>query len=778
MIPRHAHKRSLSSEHRILSPEKTVTKAKSTTDLSQVASQADAHQSRPSFEENNFSTLQDPRLHVDREVSPSTSSSHHPDLSNEVAALSVKLIQAINNQTTLDDSLGATRQELEVAQGKIIALEFQNEKYHRDLDQKVYIKKADSDREIQQLKAVLAEERAQRAIAEKGKKTMEQELETLTADLFEEANKMVAAAKIEREAVEKKNEQLRSQIKDTESLLASHQEQMAELKSVLQGMHLNKEDLESRTNISTAPPSPGGAPQLQGFAKQDSEMGTEPPMLNPEEFAPGPSCNFPDMIRMVCRADLPAYDDFRDLLVLSRTSKPPSRAGSGSYGGLNVMSLASFATGGSNSATSSPTKGFGHSPNGSLSSQTGSHIPLKDTKFYKRVLMEDIEPTLRLDLSPGISWLTRRTVLSGICEGSLVVEPVPAATKQYEFPCSVCGERRTGENNERTHRFRTSESETAQRYSLCIQCLERVRSCCEFTGYLRMILDGHIRAGDSEEEKDVWEETVRLRERMFWSRVAGGIVPLYTKPADAEVPQPDLPSDSATPQDYEDDEPFVARDITVQSHDGVGIPTTKLSVPEYDMSRPVTPDLPTLNIHDENSSPEARRRGSIDSDISVYEEANAEVVYVPQTQHQPEAQAESQVDAHESSNEPAVESQPELQEESQLPTAPQPEVTITPDSPADHTTEPQSEAQAESQVDTHESSNEPAVESQPPTAPQPEVTVTPDSPTEPAAKPESETQAESQAAIHDSQEHHESHETPAGEEGTEVDGSKHTSTSA
>jgi predicted RNase H-like nuclease (RuvC/YqgF family) len=190
MIPRHAHKRSLSSEHRILSPEKTVTKAKSTTDLSQVASQADAHQSYPNFEENNFSTLQDPRLHVDREVSPSTSSSHHPDLSNEVAALSVKLIQAINNQTTLDDSLGATRQELEVAQGKIIALEFQNEKCRRDLDQKVYIKKADSDREIQQLNAALAEERTLRAVAEKGTKTMEQELENLTADLFEEANKV------------------------------------------------------------------------------------------------------------------------------------------------------------------------------------------------------------------------------------------------------------------------------------------------------------------------------------------------------------------------------------------------------------------------------------------------------------------------------------------------------------------------------------------------------------------------------------------------------------
>ena len=122
--------------------------------------------------------------------SHSTSSSHHPDLSNEVAALSVKLIQAINNQTDLDDSLVATRQELELAQGKIQALEFQNEKYRRDLDNKVYIKKFDSDREISQLRDALAEETTQRLAAEKGRKNIEQEVETLTAALFEEANKV------------------------------------------------------------------------------------------------------------------------------------------------------------------------------------------------------------------------------------------------------------------------------------------------------------------------------------------------------------------------------------------------------------------------------------------------------------------------------------------------------------------------------------------------------------------------------------------------------------
>mgnify|MGYP002718581738 FL=1 len=188
MITRNAHKRSLSSEHRSLSPDRTVIKAKSTTNLSDIASSDGTQNS--GFDDSSFSTLQDPRLMVGPEVSHSTSSSHHPDLSNEVAALSVKLIQAINNQTNLDDSLVATRQELELAQGKIQALEFQNEKYRRDIDNKVYIKKVDSDREISQLRDALAEETVQRLAAEKGRKNIEQEVETLTAALFEEANKV------------------------------------------------------------------------------------------------------------------------------------------------------------------------------------------------------------------------------------------------------------------------------------------------------------------------------------------------------------------------------------------------------------------------------------------------------------------------------------------------------------------------------------------------------------------------------------------------------------
>ncbi|KAG2421463.1 hypothetical protein HFD88_005438 [Aspergillus terreus] len=582
MLPRTTnHKRSNSTENRSLSPDRTLTKAKSANDLAAILSPSRPNPNLRSTSVGNltdsgFSTLKDPRLGNHLNASESSSpQSHHPDLSSEVAALSVKLVEAINTQTTLDDNLVAARQELEQARNRIQALETENEKYRRDIEQEVLVKKSDYEYEIMRLKAALADEKAQRALVEKEKKGIEQELETLTAALFEEANKMVAAAKHEREAVEKKNEQLRSQVKDTESLLASQQEQLSELKAVLQGMNVSREDIETRTVASTTPSSPAGPQRISGITSNYAES---PAALEPspdiETHTPGPSTSFPHLIKPVCRTDIQAFEDFKELFSLSCTSKPPSRAASGSYAGLNVMSLASLSASGFGSASSSPAKPA-HSPNGSLSSPqpSTSHIPLKETRFYKRVLSEDIEPTLRLDAAPGISWLTRRSVLSGICEGSLVVEPMPQSVKKYEFPCSLCGDRRTGPVNERTHRFRTSDSETAQRYPLCVLCLERVRSCCEFTGYLRLILDGHVRVGDTEEEKDAWEETVRLRERMFWSRIGGGIVPvsaptngvenapeierhLHTIPSVSTDDGRDLVCESADspvlPQDYHD----------------------------------------------------------------------------------------------------------------------------------------------------------------------------------------------------------------------------------
>jgi Rab guanine nucleotide exchange factor SEC2 len=121
-------------------------------------------------------------------------SSHHPDLSDEVTALSNKLVNAINHQTNLEDALSTTRYELEASRERIRQLERENQE-HVDLVAKgILIKKSTADLEKAKLTASLSEEKRQRAEVEKEKKKIEQELENLTSALFEEANKVTFIA--------------------------------------------------------------------------------------------------------------------------------------------------------------------------------------------------------------------------------------------------------------------------------------------------------------------------------------------------------------------------------------------------------------------------------------------------------------------------------------------------------------------------------------------------------------------------------------------------------
>ena len=197
--------------------------------------------------------------------------------------------------------------------------------------------------------------------------------------------------------------------------------------------------------------------------------------------------------------------------------------------GLSSTSQTNLASGNSPSLPGAFSFSTNSSPQSASFASTAT--PLKDSKFYKRSLVEDIEPTLRLDLAPGLSFLSRRTVLASLLQGSMVVEPFMPQTKFYGpiFACALCGEQRKADPYVRKHRFRTSEEESAQRYPLCDYCLGRTRAAGDFVGFLRMVRDGHWRAESEDEQKGAWEEAVRLRERMFWARQGGGVIPSLAK---------------------------------------------------------------------------------------------------------------------------------------------------------------------------------------------------------------------------------------------------------
>jgi chromosome segregation ATPase len=149
----------------------------------------------PSYndEGENLSTLPDPRS---RTMSPAndpscaTTPSQQPDLSSEITTLSNKLINAINQQTSLDDTLTATRHELEASRERVRQLERENAEHKSLVSNGILIQSSVAEAEKNKLLATLAEERRKRGEVEKAKRSIEQELENLTTALFEEANKV------------------------------------------------------------------------------------------------------------------------------------------------------------------------------------------------------------------------------------------------------------------------------------------------------------------------------------------------------------------------------------------------------------------------------------------------------------------------------------------------------------------------------------------------------------------------------------------------------------
>lgn len=580
--------------------------------------------------EETLSTLPDPRSPLTSpELSRSNSTSpHHPELSNEVAALSNKLIHAINHQTDLEDSLNATRHELESAQERVRQLEPLVQEHKSLVVNGILVRQTDVEAGILRLETSLADERRQRVKAESDKVGIEQELETLTTALFEEANLMVSAARKdarkEKEPLERRNEQLQAQLNDAELLLASHQEQLAELKTAMQDMTVHRTDLEVSTNASSAPSTP--APDNQDhMSKIFDALNLSPTTPGSDEIPPAPPTSFTHLLQPVLQLDLPAYADFHALLEMSRKSQPSSRVTSGNYGGLNGLGLGNLTNRDqsqppdrmpSNGSTSSlsasnihhsspSTPNLPTSTNSSFSSRDApvSGTPLKDTSFYKRALTEDIEPTLRLDLSPGLSWLARRTVINSMCEGKLIVEPTPSAARLYHPPCSLCGEQGRADRQARMHRFRTSESESAQRYPLCKYCLTRVRATCDFLGFLRMIKDGYWRTDGAQAEAIAWEESVRLRERMFWSRIGGGVVPAFLRVRE-DTPRSSTEDDKPSPHFADSQTSLSSRDPKPEESSHL-VQETKLeqSLPALAETKPDSTSSLAQNIKSEQAPP-------------------------------------------------------------------------------------------------------------------------------------------------------------------------------
>lgn len=501
------------------------------------------------------------------------------EVSLKLAETTTQLIEEVAKSDELNRQLNQVRRELETERTARTEIE----------------EKVKSGQYVE--KRVYNEELMGRQEAEALARRIQGELEELSATLFDDANQRVAAANKETHEVKRRNEQLQMQLEERDSLLENLQAQITGLKSVLEDMqerdqrqkHANRLSIQRSSTPQSGVGSGVGSGGGSGGAQPDSSSGLS--LSRPASAAAGgaPSVsalldgNLWTPIRPVARRDVPPFEDFRTMVHIRnvahqvRDQREAAMAAAASGSSANT-STNSAASGSASSTPTTPDPGHGlseafvsysHSPTQlrlHLGSGSSTTIPLKEFRFFKRTLADEIEPTLRLDLAPGLSWLGRRSLMSAIIDGTVLIEPISAVNENVRIaagrseeevtssslyssnrpvatkaPCTFCGESRDSSlqyarlhnltiAKAAAHPHRDDDDKSAGSasssgqgpvstgYPLCQYCLNRVRSVCDFVVFMRSVRDGVWKIDDDATEQKAWDECVRLKERMFWAR--------------------------------------------------------------------------------------------------------------------------------------------------------------------------------------------------------------------------------------------------------------------
>ncbi|KAH7912379.1 proline-rich protein [Hygrophoropsis aurantiaca] len=298
------------------------------------------------------------------------------DLFSQVTQLNGKLVSSYDRVSNLEDQLHESESSLRNASISISSLELERTHHLAALNTGLLVEKAHVTAELTRLMERATEEAAQRGQAESAKKDIEKDLDDLSATLFDQANTMVAEARLGQARSERKVREAEDALKGAEDAVKGMQTQM-------QALQEEKERAEREA---------GEAKVSMGKGKW-VDRGRE------------------DVIR-------------RNELRLMTTHVP-------------YTEFIAFVTHLRGLRPSQP--------------QPPAISGLLAQPFLARLLTEDSEPTVRLDLAPSLNWLSRRSVLGAIHTGMLIVEPIAFSSLLQElYPhapanasssvcCALCG---------------------------------------------------------------------------------------------------------------------------------------------------------------------------------------------------------------------------------------------------------------------------------------------------------------------------------------------------
>lgn len=311
---------------------------------------------------------------------------------------------------------------------------------------------------MQRLMAKVLEETKSRETAVQAHSALETEIDSLTSTLFEEANKMVV---FERVARAKAEEKMRSLEEAGQSMTGVFEEVQASLRETVTTL----EEREKEVDLLRQRMHDAGVPleesEIEALARKEAKKAgiifsdgdqfvpVDPHSLHADPFhSPGsPAFNAPP--RLLTQGMMP-YDEFVAFINYLRQLR------------ISVLSKPVDINGYPHPLTSSTSslahRGFGVQPNPASTTVTPTYVisppsPAQllaphlllsshlSQPFLKRCVEEDSDPGLRLDLAPGLGFLSRRNVGTAIVDGTLLIEPLgrsPNATLPSPT-CALCG---------------------------------------------------------------------------------------------------------------------------------------------------------------------------------------------------------------------------------------------------------------------------------------------------------------------------------------------------
>ncbi|SCV71803.1 BQ2448_4497 [Microbotryum intermedium] len=371
------------------------------------------------------------------------------DLKSQVTSLNSKLVTSYTRHGDLEDELHDFKARDAVTQKRLQELEQNNKRWEREIEGGGWVERDHVQGEMQRLMTQVLAETASRETAVQAHSALETEIESLTSTLFDEANKMVVHERIARAKAEEKmvsfDEQtqamqgvidgVQTNLRETVTRLEDKEAEVKMLRKKLADAGISVEETEGSPTMAEAVEGSELAVIVSDGVSFRPLVGSGTPTALTSTRTPKLDLVSPRLLNSVQPFhEFLAFVTYLRQLRVSVLSKPLD---SPSYS--HSLATRSFSTGAS---IHTPTNSAGSLPSTNPSQLLAPHLPLSahlSQPFLKRCIEEDSDPSLRLDLAPGLGFLSRRNVAQAIYDGQLVIEPLSFGATLPSANCALCG---------------------------------------------------------------------------------------------------------------------------------------------------------------------------------------------------------------------------------------------------------------------------------------------------------------------------------------------------